>query len=149
VRSACRWLRATGAGGGGRVAAPCAGVFAGSAHNGYAGTSLELGSVSPREFPHWSVRAAVQTGTRGKREGTSGHNGNVWVSTPGRVFQLVLSEWGHGCWVWPGGPLLHSASVSSAYRESMEEAGEPDSLSVSLGQVSSFWVCFLPRRDRV
>lgn len=31
----------------------------------------------------------------------------------------------------------------------MEEASEPDSLSVGLGQVSSLWVCFLPKRDRV
>lgn len=69
--------------------------------------------VPTKEFPHWSVRAAVQTGMRGKREkGTSGHNGNVWVSTPSRVFQCVLSEWGHGYRVWPRGPFPNSTLVS-------------------------------------
>lgn len=86
---------------------------------------------------------------RGKREGTWGHTGmNVWVYTPGRVFKRVLREWGHGCQVWLE-PLLHSASVSLVCRGRMEEASEPDSLSVGMGQVSTLWASFLPRRDRV
>lgn len=53
-----------------------------------------------------------------------------------------------GPWV----PGLAKRTVPQFYLSFLgmqREYGEPDSLSVGMGQVSSVWVGFLPRRDRV
>lgn len=107
----------------------------------YAETSRELGSVSPGEFPLECPSCGAGWYAR-KEGGRLGTHGNVWVSTPGRALQRDLSEWGHGCGVWPGERLPHSASVSLACRGRMEEASESDSFSVGLGQVSSLWASY-------